>query len=117
MIKRILTISLLSVMLLLSGCGDSEGEDRLETQQMLDDGDFSGVISKVESKSVKDNKDYLVLAAAYMGKAGLSLPDIVNIVASSDDEGDEFYNLINKFYNRSSYTALSDIEKSGNYYK
>jgi len=41
MIKKLLTISLVSATLLLSGCGsDSEGEERLKTQQSLDNGEF-----------------------------------------------------------------------------
>ncbi len=118
MVKKILIGSLLSAMFLLSGCGDSEGEDRLAIQQMLDDGNYAGVISALES-SADSNDDYIALGAAYMGKAGVSLADIVSAVASgSDDERDSsFAAYVDRIAANSTPTALVDLGKSNDYYK
>ena len=48
MIKKIIATSSVAVALILSGCGDSsDGESQLETQQMLDNRNFDGVIAKL----------------------------------------------------------------------
>ena len=121
MTKKVLSIALISTILLFSGCGesDSEGESRLETQQMLDSGNFAGVISRIESKTSKTVGDYLALGAAYMGKAGLSFSDLVEVVAASneDSSSDGFASFINNIDNRKSPSALKDLEKSAQNYK
>ncbi len=117
MIKKILTASLFSAMILLSGCGDSEGEERLAIQQMLDDGDYVGVISAVEP-TADSSEDYIALGAAYMGKAGLSLTDILTaLAAASDNGGDSFAEFVSSVANSSTSTALTDLGMSGDYYK
>ncbi|OIP55611.1 MAG: hypothetical protein AUK54_03650 [Helicobacteraceae bacterium CG2_30_36_10] len=118
MIKKMLISSLVAVALVLTGCGeDSGGVDKLETQQMLDNGDFNGVISRVEATASSDS-DYLALAAAYMGKAGLALPDLIDIILNSDDTGDDaFVTFIDQVDTKKSSSALNDLEKSSGYYK
>ena len=116
MVKKILTVSLLSTMLLFSGCGDSEGESQLEIQQMLDDGDYSGVISALES-SANSYEDYIALGAAYMGRAGFSLTAIVNAMSSDSESGDGFAGFITNTSTQSSSSALSDLGKSSDSYK
>lgn len=118
MIKKVLISSLLATALVFIGCGeDSEGVNRLETQQMLDNGDFTGVISKVEATASSDS-DYLALGAAYMGKAGLGLPDLIDIIINSDNTGDDaFVTFINNVDTKKSSSALNDLEKSSGYYK
>jgi len=119
MLKTILLSGLLSSILLLSGCGDDAGESRLETQQMLDDGDFTGVISKLEL-SASNDADYINLGSAYMGKAGLTITDILGaIVDGADDENssDGFSAFVTAISDTSSSTALSDLDKSVSYFK
>jgi len=119
MLKTILMSGLLSSMLLLSGCGDdnNEGESRLETQQMLDNADFAGVISKLESTaSTKD--DYINLASAYMGKAGLTLTRIITSITSSDDTTDNgFSSFVKGISESSSPTAIADLGKANDFYR
>jgi hypothetical protein len=119
MLKKILMSGLLSSMLLLSGCGDDEGESRLETQQMLDDGDFTGVISKLES-SARTDADYLSLGSAYMGKAGLTLTNIVRAIADGADDEESsngFSSFVTAISENSSSTALLDLDQSALYFK
>lgn len=118
MVERIFFSSILSAMLLLSGCGDSEGESRLSIQLMLDEGDYSGVISALES-SANSNDDYIALGAAYMGKAGVSLTNIVSAMASNDNNtsDDGFATFVNSIADISTPTALTDLGKSADNYK
>ena len=84
MLKKILTTSLITATLIFSGCGESDGESALETTIMLDNGNFSGVIAKLEGNTQSD-EDRLHLASAYMGQAGFSFGDLISMIASEDD--------------------------------
>ena len=109
MIKSILASSMLCAALLFSGCGDSEGEDRLETQQMLDDGDYAAVIAKLEG-SASSIEEYLALAAAYMQRAGLGLADLITVVSDSGEEdSDAFTAFVKSVSAQTSSTALNDL--------
>jgi len=120
MLKKVGISSLWALTLVMSGCGSSAGESELEIQQMLDKRDFTGVISKLESSATSDD-DHLALAAAYMGKAGFTLSDIVDAFANSDTsaQGDAFANYVTTVVGENqSTTAFSDLEKANlNYTK
>ena len=120
MIKNILMTSLATFTLLMSGCGgDSEGESVLAVEQMLDKGDFSGVIATLDQKSTKSDDDYLALGAAYMGKAGFSLTDVVNalVVAGDVQNGDTFAAFTKAMTSQNnSLTSYEDLDKAGYYY-
>ncbi len=113
MVKKILITSLVAATLIFSGCGDDEGESRLETQQMLDDGNYKGVISRLEANA-NSNADYLALAAAYMGKAGYSLLDIVGSMITEEGEDSD---LISSLAENASFSSTLDLEKAEMYYK
>ncbi len=118
MIKKILTGLFISSIFLFSGCGDDEGESRLSTQQMLDNGEYNKVITKLDDKAEKSDSDYLALAAAYMGRAGVSLPDLVDVVSSNNNDGDgEFSSFVNDISLITSASALLDLEKATAYYE
>jgi len=120
MFKKMVITFLLGMTLIISGCGssDGEGESALGTQQLLDNGEFTAVISKLEA-SANSTSDYLSLAAAYMGKAGFSLSSIIGIVVTSvEAEGDStFANLIENSKNTSNTQSLTDLKKAVDYYK
>lgn len=87
MMKKMLMASFIGAMLLLSGCSNTDGEDRLEIQEMLDDGDFEGVISALESESDANTTsidENMQLGYSYMGAAGLSYSDLVTMMADTD---------------------------------
>ena len=119
MIKKILTTSLVVSALIFSGCGESgEGEAVLATQQMLDNGDFVGVIDKLESRA-STTGDYLSLASAYMGKAGFSLSSIIGTVAASADaaNGDAFATYIEDSKRKSNSRSLNDLDAAVAWYQ
>jgi len=120
MMKKIVMASLLGLSILVAGCGssDSEGESRLETQQMLDNGNYIGVIAKLED-GADSTSDYLSLAAAYMGKAGFSLASIIGIVASSADSNNSnaFATFIENSNEQSNSQSLNDLKTAVKYYQ
>lgn len=84
MLKGILVSSIVAATLIFSGCGsDSAGADRLKTQNMLDDGNYQGVISKLEPLSSLTSEQRMQLGNAYMGAAGLNLADLTVMLNSS----------------------------------
>ena len=112
-----ISISLLVVMsIFFIGCGSDKGENRLAVQQMLDEGDYVGVISALESDA-DSNEDYIALGAAYMGKGGVSITNIVSAIAAGDKSDDGFANFVSAISKISTPTALTDLSQSSNYYK
>lgn len=112
MFKTILTISLVASTFILNGCGsDSDGESRLKLQNMLDHGDFNGVINQLKTKA-SNNEEYLLLASAYMGKAGYSVLEIAG--AMSKDSNDD--NLITQLAENASYSSTLDLQEAEKYY-
>ena len=86
MIKKVLLASFLGAMIMFSGCSDTDGEDRLAVQQMLDAKDYDGVISALESDSEANAttvSENMQLASAYMGASGLSYSNLVGMIAAS----------------------------------
>ena len=86
---------------------------------MLDEGDYATVISRLEG-SASSSEDYIALGAAYMGKAGLSLGDIVSAMASEDDSNqndDGFGTFVDNIASKSTPTALGDLGKANENYK
>jgi len=120
MLKSMITTSLITLTLLMSGCGgNNEGESVLETQKMLDDGDFTGVITKLEGSATSDD-DYINLASAYMGRSGLTLTNLVTSILNANEStsGDiGFANFIKAIDSTSTSTALVDLRKASLSYK
>jgi len=120
MMKKVIFTSLLGLSVLVVGCGssDSEGESRLETQQMLDNQDYDGVIVKLKS-SARSLDDYVALGSAYMGRAGMSLSDIVSSIAIANDNGSNstFAGFVSSLSASSSATALSDLDTATAYFE
>jgi len=117
MVKELIGTSLVSIMLILSGCGNGEGESALETQLLLDKGNFNAVIKKVEPRATT-NSDYLTLASAYMGKAGFSLTSLVGTISSSANSNAEGYSsFVKSVATTSNTSSLEDIGKALVYYK
>lgn len=120
MVRKLLATSLVATALIFSGCGDDEGESRLETQQMLDDGDFKGVIARLETNStsnINSNDNYLALAAAYMGKGGYTLLDIVgSMIEDEDGNSEEDEDIIASLAENATFSSTLDLEKAEMYY-
>jgi len=120
MLNKIFIISLITLSFMLSGCNsDSEGESRLETQVMLDKRNYEGVISKLANRDIKTQEDNLALGAAYMGRAGLSLSDLVKVVSKSGDNENAFGSFISSIEDatKDSKSPLTDLNKATQHYE
>jgi len=115
MIIKVLAVSAITAMLLFSGC-ENEAEDRMKTQTMLDSGDFDGVISALEDKSVKTDEDNLKLASAYMDKAGFSVTDLITIVANTEDDEASFSSFVINVSEDKTPDTLDNLQKAIAYY-
>ncbi len=111
MLKKIIATTLIAIALMFSGCGDSEGEDRLKAQYALDQGNPQAAIDLLKSKNNLSEDEKILLASAYMGRAGFTMIDItVAFVEASDGaDVDEFNNLVNAFLSKATSTAATDL--------
>jgi len=112
MLNKIILILLTITALVFSGCGsDGDGESKMQTQQMLDEGNYDGVINKLEANA-DNNSQYLSLAAAYMGKAGFSLSSIISIVTTSSEStnNDAFATFIETSAKLSDSNSLENLD-------
>ncbi len=122
--KNILKLLLLFILLTLIGCGDSDQEESslqtstLSTQEMLDNGDYNGVINSTEN-SAYSNEDYLNLATAYLGLSGLTIKNIIReIYLLDNDNENSFIELTSAITQstKSCKTPLENFDKSTQYY-
>jgi len=117
--KRFITATIIAATLMFSACGSGgDGESALETQQLLDNGNFSAVIAKLEN-SASTQSDYLALASAYMGKAGFSLSSIVGSVlaSSNSNESSSFSSYVTTSNTNSNNQSLDDLNTAVSYYQ
>ena len=116
MINKILTISALTAILLFSGC-DNDAEDRVSTQEMLDSGNFDGVIEALEYKNDKTADDNLKLASAYMGKSNFTIVDLISIISNTQDASeDSFASFLVGISKNKKEDSLADLKKATHYY-
>jgi len=113
---KLLASSLVAATLIFSGCGESTGSDRLAAQQALDKGDYAASIAALESKTNKSNEDYMILASAYMGKAGFSFTDTMSLLGdatatSSSNSFKAFSTSVNTTL-QSNPDALTNLQKA-----
>lgn len=111
MLKKIMATTLIAIALMFSGCGDPDGEDRLEALYAIDQGNNQIAISLLESKSNLTEDEKILLASAYMGRAGFTMIDIT-IAFTEASEGsnvDDFNNLIDSLLSKKTSTAVEDL--------
>jgi len=134
--KNILGVSIVSAMLLFSGCGstDSDAENSMTAQQYIDNQDYASAIALLEPKTNKTDGDYMMLSSAYMGEAGFSFSEILKIIAvtgldttttqasasiykaSSSNNNDNYVNFLDEVEKRLKVnpTALEYFDKAKN---
>ena len=123
MLKKIVSASVVTAALLFSGCGgDSEGEDRLKAQHAVDSGDSATAISLLEAKVVKTDADKMLLASAYMQKAGMSMMDVVSKLDTESDSGDDSFgtiadSIVGDANGSETIQNITDINKAIAYYE
>jgi len=106
MIKMVSTITLTLSLLLFSGCQtDEAGEDSLKTQQMWDDGDYTGIIDSLESKQNRSAQENLKLGNAYMNAANLSFGDLALMITETSNKASSYSN--SRAYSNSAYAEFA----------
>lgn len=118
MIKKVLTVSAVTAMLLLTGCSSNDAEGHLQNQQDIDSGNYEAVIERLEDGD-NTNEELMLLASAYMGRAGVSFSDIIKIMVEStkDDSGDGFANFAQAIAENKTSTTLTDLGKATESYE
>ena len=91
---------------------------------MLDEQNYQGVVDKLGSvdEALLTDSENMALGAAYMGKSGVGLSDIIEIMLdSSSDEGssedDGFAKFADSIAEKKSDSALSDLKTSNYHYE
>ena len=126
MLKQIISASVVTVALLLNGCGDSAGENKLEAQHAIDSGDASKAIALLEPVPFADlndtqktaflaslsDTDKMTLASAYVSKAGVSIMDIVSKLDTADGETSSFASIADDIIGDANATEVADKVES-----
>jgi len=115
-------ISALALMLTACGGGSDAASCRFETQQNLDKGNFSAVITELSNPSSECRAAYnsdewkIDLGAAYMGEAGLSVSDIIGLIGLDTGTGATYQTFINGVSAKQTPTALSSLDNAESTY-
>jgi len=118
MLNKIILALLVAITFFMSGCTNEEGENRLTTQQMIDDANYESVIRILQPKEEKSDEDYLALGAAYMGDAGYSVTDLVSAISKSneEEEDDAFLILVKELNENTDENSLNNLQKAADSY-
>lgn len=111
MLKKIVATTLVVVSLMFSGCGDTEGEDRLEALYAIDQGNNQVAIDLLASKNNLTDDEKILLASAYMGRAGFTMIDMTVAFSEASDgaSSDNFINLKTEILEKASTTSVDDL--------
>lgn len=117
MIKKVLTVSAVTAMLLFTGCSN-DAEDQMGLQQDLDSGNNASVIATLEAKTDRTDSDNLMLASAFMDEAGLSVVDILGMVSSTEEDADvSFASFVGDITAEKDADTLDNLQKAIDYYQ
>ena len=119
--KNLLSISAIVALFLLSGCGEEKTSCRFDVQQDIDQGDFDAAISKLESSckdAFNENDRLYNLAAAYMGKAGYGVSEVIKVMdeADNNDSSDTFTTFAKSISKNKKSDSLDLLGKAKGYF-
>ena len=125
MLKKVLATSSVALSLILSGCGDnSDSTCRMDVQSAIDNGKYSQAIDALQgscsSAFAKSDKNYN-LATAYMGKAGLSASEVLQIIMDANNysgsgNDNTFSTFISSFNENKSENATLFLQDAQDFY-
>ena len=117
--KSIYLLTVLPGILLLGGCKEADVEVcRYYVQQDLDSANYKSAITRLDDPDCQatypGEEFYVDLGTAYLGKAGLSLPDVMGaMIDDNDNAGDEqFATFVKEITDSTTDSALLDITNS-----
>ena len=116
--KTTYLLALLPSLLLLNGCEDAQTEVcRYYVQQDLDSANYDSAIKRLEDTSCQqtypENEFYVDLGTAYIGKSGLTLPQIMSsMIEDENGNNDQFATFIKEIVDSASESALQNLANS-----
>ena len=120
MYKKVISISLVAMAAMFSGCGNSDTTCRIDVQKAIDEGRYDDAIADMNGscKNAFDASDLnMNLASAYMGKSGYSVSDISDMLINNNgDNGDAFSSFISDTNAKKTDNSLPLLTKAKSYY-
>ena len=118
---RLSLLAILATLLFFSGCGGENTNDcKYDVSYALDKGEYDSVIKTLEEQNqscgFSNDEKNLNIAAAYIGKAGLTIVDIVNNMLKSDDNGNGFGSFVESMSNDNASNNLLYFNKAKSFY-
>ncbi|SFV52241.1 hypothetical protein MNB_SM-7-1231 [hydrothermal vent metagenome] len=119
--KKLLSASAFSAILLFSGCGDENATCRIDVQKDIDQGKFESAIEKLNGscKDTYNESDRLYsLATAYMGESGYGISDAIRIMIEANDNSGNgsFTSFTQSIDDNKKENSLELLTKSKNYF-
>ncbi len=120
MYKKVISISLVAMAAMFSGCGNSDTTCRIDVQKAIDEGRYDDAIANMNGscKNAFDASDLAMnMASAYMGKSGYSVSDISDMLINNNgDNGDAFSSFISDTNAKKTDNSLPFLTKAKSYY-
>ena len=120
MYKKVISISLVAMAAMFSGCGNSDTTCRIDVQKAIDEGRYDDAIVNMNGscKSAFDASDLAMnMASAYMEKAGYSISDVSDMLINNNgDNGDAFSSFISDINSKKTDNSLPLLTKAKSYY-
>ena len=119
MYKKVISISLVAMAVMFTGCGNDDTTCRIDVQKAIDEGRYDDAIANMQGscKNAFTQSDLnMNMAAAYMGKSGYSVSDIAEMLIDSDDNGDAFTSFLSSVDSKKNANSLPLLNKAGNYF-
>jgi hypothetical protein len=114
MYKKIIASSLVAASIIFSGCGSSDATCRFDVQNAIDNGQYDKAITDMQgqcSTAFTKSDLNMNLAAAYMGKAGYSVTDIIDMLINSNNTNDDaFASFLDSVDSKKRPNSLSNLE-------
>ena len=119
MYKKVISISLVAMAAMFTGCGNDDTVCRIDVQKAIDEGRYDSAISDLNGRCANafTSSDLnMNLAAAYMGKSGYSVSDIVDMIINSNGDGDAFTAFLSSVDSKKNANSLPLLNKAGKYF-
>ena len=120
MYKKVISISLVAMAAMFSGCGNSDTTCRIDVQKAIDEGRYDDAIADMNGscKNAFDASDLAMnMASAYMGKSGYSVSDISDmLINNNNDNNDAFSSFISDTNAKKTDNSLPFLTKAKSYY-
>ncbi|MDH5465578.1 MAG: hypothetical protein OEW60_08075, partial [Thiovulaceae bacterium] len=113
--------TMLSVSFIISGCGaDADESCAYQVERDIDQGDYDAVIAALDNNgtcngALSQDTAWTNLAAAYLGKAGITLSNIVGSVLDSNAT-DPMAAMLESFAASASSSSLQSMNSAGKIY-